>query len=707
MPHTVPMRRKTMPTNEKLYAIIRLYDDSIVKLSDIQKECLGIAVKEILQEGAIAKMQAGLASVINRKNAFGANEREFKPIEHNLEEFAYQLMREYQNFLNTDLIAQGGKNATSAESEIIGDEYALIREILLRLITVALSDEISSKEKSSGSNLFIEAMESFVTRILDSSNVTLNSGVRFSLAGNANWVSQFKSCLEIIDLKRLPQSTFTTAINYLDKVKYATMAQILVECKFPIKQADLKPGFINTTFLKYFEPSKTLNYLLDYSISHEGEKLLDCQENKITERLQAKKNIGIIRIKKLFQFLNETEILSGMLTKIDSILSVSGWVLLLSGKLNLNALVSSIYAHQLKCNLILDFNKSTIDKKDPLCQALVSNQITSGAGITAVVPRICAQIAQLGSINNHKIIVQQLEDNIQLFGKFEKSLGIKIINDSPAILLTTQQVGSGPKVLPLEGSKKTYEKSSEVAETRKIHDSDTDSYEEPSTCFAVSLFEKPNKKEKAPSEKSDSAKEKPPNSFKLNCDVRSPSIVPIPYKSSWKFWNGELIKGGLESHYYTYFYFFTCVSIERKEDELRLAASQGRIGTVTHLIEKKGISINGRGTAYSTCSIVQRLDDRTPLMLAIRFQRPEVAEYLIKMLVDNRHKEDLNLVDGWGYTALDYAIYTNQDNLKKLLEDNGAKIAKDLKAEGEGSVKSDIESPQTHLGQSNNLNFRQ
>jgi len=116
-------------------------------------------------------------------------------------------------------------------------------------------------------------------------------------------------------------------------------------------------------------------------------------------------------------------------------------------------------------------------------------------------------------------------------------------------------------------------------------------------------------------------------------------------------------------------YYFPCGLILKEEEELKSAAcdaKDNKIDKMEKLVLVDKVNINGRGASNSFCSVVQSHFDKTPLMLAA--QKGNINS--VKFLVNNGAK--LDLLDRWGYNALDYALDCEKGDVVTYLIKCGA-----------------------------------
>ena len=145
-------------------------------------------------------------------------------------------------------------------------------------------------------------------------------------------------------------------MNYFTQIKKAIQAYILVECTKVDSKDKLSHDWIEGTYQDFLYGKQEL-------IVSEGEQgrllsfssLSEAQSQKLAMLSLGKKHE---RIADLFCLLNHTELFYGLVTCLESMFKASGWVLLLTGKLSLSALVVRLKAHQLLCHDRLDFKKT-------------------------------------------------------------------------------------------------------------------------------------------------------------------------------------------------------------------------------------------------------------------------------------------------------------------------------------------------------------
>jgi hypothetical protein len=415
MPHTVEIKSKKVTITEETNSILDLYGESLNQLSPEQQTVLGISSEEVAKKGVIATLKAPLESLSGEKK--GANECSFARLECNLTEFAFTLRESFLLFINK-LIIQSGKNSKDTEKSPIESRHVLIYEILLRLVTVSLSDEENTKRSG---NPFILVLESFIKKVLE--NQGLDKDFRYSLAeSQAVWEGNFKQAIRIIQLIHLPVNAFTQLTNYLDKIKKVTKTYILAQFDVIKSGSEISDQWINTSYMNFIF-GKQQNLL---SSAENALELSLLQEEKLSH---IKKHPHQEKIKEFFLLLNKTELLSDMIGRAESIVKASGWVLLLTGKLHFGSLVEYIREHKTLCCRYLDFSNSGLNREHRALGILMSRSWISGQKITEEVEEICERLTQLGSINHHQMVVKQFLGDVKDLMFYQERLGITFVND--------------------------------------------------------------------------------------------------------------------------------------------------------------------------------------------------------------------------------------------------------------------------------------
>jgi hypothetical protein len=448
MPHTVKKQGKRVIITNDTKFVLSAYEEAIHDLSEEQKNALGLSLEEKLREGFTPSVLKVAESVF--KNKFGATECYLGALEYSLSDFAYQLKERFLLCINR-LVEVAGKTALDAEKDKIDSRYILLRELLLRLVIVALSNE--ENRKRSGKKL-INALHCFVKAITTEKGEALGLDFNFRLELNqqlARWVGDFKSAVTTIELMHLPENALTGLINYLDHVKQAVKAHILVQC-YPVdSQANLSDDWIEKTYQAFLygknsgviaqvNPSTLSLTMLTEAQANKLEWIKSNNKKKdqlfglFSENKGHKSDLSVKKenhLSDLFLLLNHTELLHGMTTRLDDVIELSKWVLLLTEKLSFDGLIEHLAMHRRLCNERLDVEKVGLKKASKARRMLLDNDYNSGESITQVLPELCEKLRNLGSHRHHCLIIEQFAGNITELLVYQKRLNIQVVCEGP------------------------------------------------------------------------------------------------------------------------------------------------------------------------------------------------------------------------------------------------------------------------------------
>jgi hypothetical protein len=418
MPHTIKRPSKKIVLNSGITIIFKCLEEAILVLSLEQRQALGI-------DEVIHSRGAKVVSFLREKTEeytgqnVSAKGCRLLPLEANLNELGFTLYKRYIKFIN-NLVKEVGKAAKQLEAEEIDSRYGAIRELLFRLLAVALSDEENNKRRDTGN--FIKAMQVFTDLLLSREELKLDDRFRYSLCeAHPQWLSAAARAVDIVSLIHLPQSTFATLVNYLDKINRAIKAHLIVGLGLGVLPADLSTDWIDTTFeqVLYGGPAEA-----------EPEPVQALELTAFQERQLLKvKASARTQLQQLFLLLNQTELLARLVGALDSVISVSHSVLLLTGEVNFTPLIELIEAHRHGCNEIVSFGRLGFSARDAICRHLITVNLLCANRITVAVPEICNNLLRLGSFTYQSLIMAEVDCNFSQLMVYQKKLGIRLIRD--------------------------------------------------------------------------------------------------------------------------------------------------------------------------------------------------------------------------------------------------------------------------------------
>jgi len=427
MPHTIKRAiKKISITNDTLF-ILDAYQDAIRDLSEEQKAVLGLSLAENPSSGSRPLIWLRGFAEFCTGNKYGTTECYLGTIECSLNDFAYQLKECYLLSINC-LVEAAGKTSGDAEKNVIDSRYILLRELLLRLVVVALSDE--ENRKRSGKKL-IAALDHFVKAITTDKGETLGLDFKFRMELNqqlARWVGDFESAVATIELIHAPENVLTGLMNYLNRIQKATKAHILVHSGYVHSKDDLSDDWIEKTYQEFLYGKNPSMVVQVDPLTLSPILPSDVQSNRLELIKPYKKRD---HISDLFLLLNHTELLYGMVTRLDRIIQASNWVLLLTESLSFDELIERLDLHRDICNDQLNVKKAGLVVDTKACQMLLAKDYISGENMTRVLSGLCEKLRNLGSHRHHRLMVEQFAGDIKELLAYQERLTIKLICDVP------------------------------------------------------------------------------------------------------------------------------------------------------------------------------------------------------------------------------------------------------------------------------------
>ena len=138
---------------------MKVYQEAITDLSEEQKKFLGLSPDPKARHGRFSSLLKFAEWATSRKQ--GATKCYLSAMSCHLDKSADRLRGNYLISINR-LVQVAGKTAKEAEQYVIDSRYILLRELLLRLVTVALSDE---ENRYGSGKPFVAALECFIEKI--------------------------------------------------------------------------------------------------------------------------------------------------------------------------------------------------------------------------------------------------------------------------------------------------------------------------------------------------------------------------------------------------------------------------------------------------------------------------------------------------------------------------------------------------------------
>jgi hypothetical protein len=324
------------------------------------------------REGCWAKLASALEYITGDHH--GSNEVLLDAMELTLDPPAVILRDEYINFLN-HLMDQEEITPQQTEAESISSPFVLVREILIRLATAALSKELNIK--LDGDEL-IFMLEKFIDEVQKSNSLKTysllgkpeNSRMRITLdTDHDQWINDFKNVIFAMQLIYSNERSITDILKYLRTLHFSVMRLILAELdQKNYTVADYSDNWISRK-LKECEArilsahgsshQQTVALLSSQSekqvstwgptVRNETQRqIINCFNSEQPSMLYAnqKKQVAL---NNLYDCFNKLNLLLQVVSEFDLLITTMGWVPILLGIIQFETLEKLILTHGKDC----------------------------------------------------------------------------------------------------------------------------------------------------------------------------------------------------------------------------------------------------------------------------------------------------------------------------------------------------------------------
>lgn len=333
-----------------------------------------------------------------------------------LEVPAELLLRSYVAFLNEILIEQG-ITAESTELREIESKYVLMRELLYRLIGVALSNKLDYQ--NDGENL-LNALRSFINKVCESEILTENpmfghkkaSKFLSSLATvHPKWTAHVEQMVLIVKLVRSNVQAISKTLNKLKEAERIIQRQLIAFLDNQQHPDNFTSEWLDNTLsrceLQILEKpplkeisSQALTIRQSFNLTEkQGALLIRLPKDELFEaRVQ--------KIGALYNLLNKTENLYEMMAHLDLLMTYSGWMPILAGVIDFNKLGNLMKHYSKTCEKVLEIPSALQNVlKTSAGRGLLKHQAATGEELSYTVLQNVKELVQL----QDKVLKQRIE----------------------------------------------------------------------------------------------------------------------------------------------------------------------------------------------------------------------------------------------------------------------------------------------------------
>lgn len=351
---------------------------------------------------------------------------------------AFVLYNAYRLYLNT-IIKTMGISAKEAQKNRVKDVSVLLRQLLLRIVVIALRVKIDDVEHG---KKVINCLNDFVSSVNESEILLQKNLFSKELTGlgihlattHDNWINAFTEMVKIIEDIHRPMTSISEMITFLLVSKLTVARHIILRSKYNVEETTLSDEWIMNTFIDFENEHSTTMKKMNfddesrYAASSWDAVKPNNTQIEILKKLENKK-VPLQKIKELFAFLNRTNLLFQIAIHIEHLVQIGGWIPIINGVIKLDNVktlfdnyltahnaVISISAAELTANRKESAYHQLVRHKDPniairgysvavhialLNNPLIKQQILTFLGRTiSQLKSINAEIQSLISSNN-------------------------------------------------------------------------------------------------------------------------------------------------------------------------------------------------------------------------------------------------------------------------------------------------------------------
>jgi hypothetical protein len=396
-------------------------------------------------------------------NYHGGNEVTLERVDISLDPPAVILRDSYINCLN-QLMEDESLSSQETEANTIDNPFILVREILIRLASTALSKDLNVK--ADGDEL-ITIMEDFISNIRMSSTLKKSSYsniirqpnqskmLTFLTTDHEEWLQDFKVYVNAINMIHANERCISEISKYLREIQLTIMRLILAELNPPYPSTDYSDGWIKKK-LTEFEETLFKRYATSYPQvlallqSPDNATLPSCESFSMNPRqtcIISSFNPGEpsllhtdkkkpANLKRLYDALHRTNLLLQIVFQIDLLITTMGWVPVLLGIVQFETVDKLIRDHSQICSRLALQNDSPIfTTSSPFTNAINKYNVnhiirnTASTGITA-----CEQMKKFRDPQILNQLVRIIYGSLSTLYQIQQSPELKTLTESARLI---------------------------------------------------------------------------------------------------------------------------------------------------------------------------------------------------------------------------------------------------------------------------------
>jgi hypothetical protein len=347
-------------------------------------------------------------------NQLGAKERTFRALTLDLDPPAFAMWESYLAYVNS-LVEIMAKAGAETGKELIDSRFVLVREIFKRLVAVALCKDMGPQKDG---DIVLSVLRKFIIKINQKEILNENflgglnprrDAPKFSVAISTNhsdWIEDLAAMVEIIKLLHAPETAFTNVLNYFNDVKQIIIRQLISRLNPSISLDKLESDWLlnslaecENKILGEVKRDPSQRNLVPYSVQNYE---IGYQQKIIDSVGKPHKD----KVNELYRLLCKTNILSAVGSYFSRTEIYSGWVLLITGFIKINALIEEISNYSKQCEGVLNLMEN-----DPLLKSSAGKGLIRYSAVRTSQIKLGAEkcYSSLRILNNKEMITKLIE----------------------------------------------------------------------------------------------------------------------------------------------------------------------------------------------------------------------------------------------------------------------------------------------------------
>lgn len=290
--------------------------------------------------------------------AHGAKVRELPAVELEFSPPAEMLRRSYLDFLNKMLLAQG-ESSKETEQDEITSRFALMRILLYRLVSVALSDKLDANNDG---HKLLKVLKYFLRLVADKEVLLDCKRELTSPIGNLvpsifldkltdehpAWVNLVEQVVEAVSTIHQPRQAITNTLASMKASERVIQHQLLALLGSEQDVSSYAEDWLDTE-LSRAERQLLSSTQRDAQLAVSGEQRQAAIEQLVVEQLSAVKSKAQGLVAQRYVLLQRNRLIQRVLSQIDLLLDYAGWLAVISGLIDTAGLSQLLQDYNARC----------------------------------------------------------------------------------------------------------------------------------------------------------------------------------------------------------------------------------------------------------------------------------------------------------------------------------------------------------------------